>query len=92
MRAKKLTNIRAVNEDENTLLSPPREIEIEWTLEWMEDDELLEGGASEPERSRAEAIRARLRRGPRRMHSVNYGPAAGVSVRVTDSAARGVLR
>ncbi len=42
VRAKKLTNIRAANKDENTVLSPPREIEIEWALEWMEDDELLE--------------------------------------------------
>jgi len=42
VRAKKLTNIRAAGKDENAVLSPPREIEIEWGLEWMEDDELLE--------------------------------------------------
>jgi GTP-binding protein len=42
VRAKKLTNIRAAGKDENTILSPPRTIEIEWALEWMEDDELLE--------------------------------------------------
>ena len=42
VRAKKLTNIRAAGKDENTILSPPRHVEIEWALEWMEDDELLE--------------------------------------------------
>jgi GTP-binding protein len=42
VRAKKLTNIRAAGKDENTVLSPPREVEIEWALEWLEDDELLE--------------------------------------------------
>jgi GTP-binding protein len=42
VRAKKLTNIRAAGKDENAVLSPPRQLEIEWALEWMEDDELLE--------------------------------------------------
>jgi GTP-binding protein len=42
VRAKKLTNIRAAGKDENTELSTPREVEIEWALEWLEDDELLE--------------------------------------------------
>jgi GTP-binding protein len=41
-RAKKLTNIRAAGRDENTLLSPPREMNIERSLEWIEPDELLE--------------------------------------------------
>jgi len=42
VRAKKLTNIRAAGKDEATILSPPRTVEIEWALEWLEDDELLE--------------------------------------------------
>jgi GTP-binding protein len=42
VRAKKLTNIRAAGKDEATVLTPPREVEIEWALEWLEDDELLE--------------------------------------------------
>jgi GTP-binding protein len=42
VRAKKLTNIRAAGKYENTILSPPRTMEIEWALEWMEDDVLLE--------------------------------------------------
>ena len=41
-RAKKLTNIRAAGKDEAVLLTPPREVQIEWALEWMADDELLE--------------------------------------------------
>jgi GTP-binding protein len=42
VRAKKLTNIRAAGKDDANVLSPPREVGIEWALEWMEDDELLE--------------------------------------------------
>ena len=42
VRAKKLTNIRAAGKDDATILTPPRKVEIEWALEWMEDDELLE--------------------------------------------------
>jgi GTP-binding protein len=42
VRAKKLTNVRAAGKDENTVLSPPRLVEIEWALEWLEEDELLE--------------------------------------------------
>jgi len=41
-RAKKLTNIRAAGKDEATILTPPRRVQIEWALEWMADDELLE--------------------------------------------------
>jgi GTP-binding protein len=41
-RAKKLTNIRAAGRDENTLVSPPRQLTIELALEWIESDELLE--------------------------------------------------
>ena len=41
-RAKKLTNIRAAGRDENTLLSTPRDMNIERALEWIEPDELLE--------------------------------------------------
>jgi len=42
VRAKKLTNIRAAGKDEAAVLTPHREVAIEWVLEWMEDDELLE--------------------------------------------------
>ena len=42
VRAKKLTNVRAAGKDEATVLSPPRQVEIEWALEWLAEDELLE--------------------------------------------------
>jgi GTP-binding protein len=34
--------VRAAGKDEATVLTPPNEVTIEWALEWMEDDELLE--------------------------------------------------
>jgi GTP-binding protein len=41
-RPKKLTNVRAAGKDEAAVLTPPRLLQIEWALEWMQDDELLE--------------------------------------------------
>jgi len=41
-RTKKLTNVRAAGKDEATVLTPPREVGIEWALEWMAENELLE--------------------------------------------------
>lgn len=41
-RLKKLTNIRAAGKDDAPILTPPREVGIEWALEWIEEDELLE--------------------------------------------------
>jgi GTP-binding protein len=41
-RPKKLTNVRAAGKDEAAILSPPRVVAIEWALEWLADDELLE--------------------------------------------------
>jgi len=38
----RLNNIRAAGKDEATILTPPRLLQIEWALEWMQDDELLE--------------------------------------------------
>ena len=42
VRAKKLTNVRAAGKDEAAILSPPRKVAIEWALEWLAEDELLE--------------------------------------------------
>ena len=42
VRPKKLTNVRAAGKDEATILTPANPVGIEWALEWMEDDELLE--------------------------------------------------
>ncbi len=41
-KEKKLTNIRAAGSDENIILKPPRELTLEWTLEYIEEDELVE--------------------------------------------------
>ena len=41
-RPKKLTNVRAAGKDEAAVLSPHRKLGIEWALEWINDDELLE--------------------------------------------------
>jgi GTP-binding protein len=41
-RGKKLTNIRAAGKDDADVLTPPRRVAIEWALEWMGDNELLE--------------------------------------------------
>ncbi len=41
-KEKKLTNIRAANNDENILLKPPRVLSLEAALEYIEEDELVE--------------------------------------------------
>jgi GTP-binding protein len=42
VREKKLTNIRAAGKDENTILSPPRQMGLEDALHWIAEDELVE--------------------------------------------------
>jgi len=42
IREKKLTNIRAAGSDEAIHLIPPREMSLEFALEFIEDDELVE--------------------------------------------------
>ena len=41
-RTKKLTNIRAAGKDDSPIITPPRIMTIESSLEWIQDDELLE--------------------------------------------------
>ncbi len=41
-KEKKLTNIRAAGRDENIILTTPREITLEKSLEWIAEDELVE--------------------------------------------------
>ncbi|MEZ4456152.1 MAG: translational GTPase TypA [Gemmatimonadales bacterium] len=41
-KEKKLTNMRTTASDENILLEPPRDITLEYALEYIEDDELIE--------------------------------------------------
>ncbi|PPR17719.1 MAG: GTP-binding protein TypA/BipA [Alphaproteobacteria bacterium MarineAlpha9_Bin7] len=42
MKGKQLTNIRAAGSDENILLTPPIETTLEYSLEFINDDELIE--------------------------------------------------
>jgi GTP-binding protein len=41
-RAKKLTNIRTTAADEKLILTPPRQVTLEYALEFINDDELVE--------------------------------------------------
>jgi GTP-binding protein len=41
-KAKKLTNIRTTAADEKLILAPPRQISLEYALEFINDDELVE--------------------------------------------------
>ncbi len=41
-REKKLTNVRAAGRDDNVILTPPREMTLERSLEWIGPDELVE--------------------------------------------------
>ena len=41
-KEKKQTNIRAAASDDNILLEPPMQITLEYALEYIEDDELIE--------------------------------------------------
>ena len=41
-KEKKLTNMRASGSDDNVLLEPPRQITLEYALEYIEEDELIE--------------------------------------------------
>ncbi len=42
IREKKLTNVRSKNKDDNVVLSPPRIITLEYGLEFIDRDELME--------------------------------------------------
>jgi GTP-binding protein len=42
LKAKQLTNIRAAGTDENLILTPPVRVTLEYALEFIDDDELVE--------------------------------------------------
>ena len=42
IKSKKLTNVRASGKDENVLLTPPVKLTLEFAIEFIEDDELVE--------------------------------------------------
>lgn len=41
-KTKKLTNIRTTAADEKLILAPPRQVTLEYALEFINDDELVE--------------------------------------------------
>ena len=41
-KEKKLTNMRASGHDEATIITPPREMDLDAALEWIAEDELVE--------------------------------------------------
>jgi GTP-binding protein len=41
-KSKKLTNIRTTAADEKLVLAPPRQLTLEYALEFINDDELVE--------------------------------------------------
>ena len=42
LKGKQLTNFRAAGSDENVLLTPPIDATLEFALEFIDDDELIE--------------------------------------------------
>jgi GTP-binding protein len=42
IKNKKLTNVRASGKDENVLLTPPVKLTLEFAVEFIDDDELVE--------------------------------------------------
>jgi GTP-binding protein len=42
IKTKKLTNVRAAGKDENILLTPPVKLTLEYAVEFIDDDELVE--------------------------------------------------
>jgi len=42
IKGKKLTNVRAAGKDENVILTPPVKLSLEYAVEFIADDELVE--------------------------------------------------
>ena len=72
-KEKKLSNMRTTNTDENIVLEPPREITLEYGLEYIEEDELIE--------VTPKAIRLRKRM----LQAVDRRRAARAAARVADA-------
>jgi len=72
-KGKKLTNIRAAGADDAILLEPPREITLEFALEFIEEDELVEI-TPDAIRLRKRALKAHERKRDRRAIGSAGGP------------------
>jgi GTP-binding protein len=67
IREKKLSNVRNHGKDENVLLAPPRMLNIETAMEWIDADELVEV-TPEAVRVRKQILQINLR--PRRSEAI----------------------
>lgn len=69
VRGKKLTNIRAAGKDDNSQVRPVREMSLEASMEYLEDDELVEVTPSNIRLRKTLLIEAERRREARRKSS-----------------------
>jgi GTP-binding protein len=67
IKEKKLTNVRNHGKDENVMLAPPRSLNIETAMEWIDADELVEV-TPDAVRVRKQILRINLR--PRRSEAI----------------------
>ncbi|MEQ8210444.1 MAG: translational GTPase TypA [Lacipirellulaceae bacterium] len=69
VRGKKLTNVRAAGKDDNSQVRPVREMSLEASMEYLEDDELVEVTPSNIRLRKTLLIEAERRREARRKSS-----------------------
>jgi GTP-binding protein len=67
IKEKKLTNVRNHGKDENVMLAPPRSLNIETAMEWIDADELVEV-TPDAVRVRKQILKINLR--PRRSEAI----------------------
>jgi GTP-binding protein len=74
IKEKKLSNVRNHGKDENVLLAPPRLLNIETAMEWIDADELVEV-TPEAVRVRKQVLKINLR--PRRSEAIEDAQSVG---------------
>ena len=95
IKTKKLTNIRAAGKDEAILLTPPIELTLEYAVEFIADDELVEvtpdfdpHPQALPQGNRSQA-RLAQRRGADRLSAPRRIPSCGARAAPAHAGARG---
>ncbi len=68
VREKKLSNVRTAGKDENVLLAPPKILNIETAMEWIDADELVE---VTPDAVRVRKQILQINRRPRRVDAID---------------------
>lgn len=74
IKEKKLTNVRNHGKDENTVLAPPRALNIETAMEWIDADELVE---ITPEFIRVRKCILETNKRPRRTDAIENAQSVG---------------